>query len=92
MGKDGVFGRGSNSICEAVSLIGIREVALPLVPQVGSPINANNLVKRLKFLILETKAAHDGLYDEMLKISKQLLSMKIINKEQLDSFVFNNGK
>ena len=28
----------------------------------------------------------------MLKISKQLLSKKIINKKQLDNFVFNYGK
>ena len=54
--------------------------------------NPNNLVERLELLILETKAGHDGLYDEMLDISKQLLSMKIINQEQLDNFVFNYGK
>ena len=42
--------------------------------------------------MLETKACHDGLYNEMLNISKQLLSMKIINQEQLDNFVFNYGK
>ena len=52
----------------------------------------NNLVERLELLILETKAGHDGLYDEMLDISKQLLSMNIINQEQLDNFVFNYGK
>ena len=52
----------------------------------------NNLVERLELLILETKAVHDGLYDEMLDISKQLLSMNIINQEQLDNFVFNYGK
>ena len=28
----------------------------------------------------------------MLDISKQLLSMNIINQEQLDNFVFNYGK
>ena len=54
--------------------------------------NPNNLVERLELLILETKAGHDGLYDEMLNISKQLLSMNIINKEQLDNFVFDYGK
>ena len=54
--------------------------------------NPNNLVERLELLILETKAGHDGLYDEMLDISKQLFSMSIINQEQLDSFVFNYGK
>ena len=52
----------------------------------------SNLVERLELLILETKAGHDGLYDEMLDISKQLLSMNIINQEQLDNFVFNYGK
>ena len=54
--------------------------------------NPNNLVERLELLILETKAGHDGLYDEMLDISKQLLSMNIIDQEQLDNFVFNYGK
>ena len=51
-----------------------------------------NLKERLELLILETKAGHDGLYDEMLDISKQLLSMNIINQEQLENFVFNYGK
>ena len=54
--------------------------------------NPNNLVERLEFLILETKAGHEWLYDEMLDISKQLLSMNIINQNQLDNFVFNYGK
>ena len=52
----------------------------------------NILVERLELLILETKAGHDGLYDEMLDISMQLLSMNNINQEQLDNFVFNYGK
>ena len=52
----------------------------------------NCLVERLELLILELKAGHDGLYDEMLDISKQLLSMNIIYQEQLDNFVFNYGK
>ena len=52
----------------------------------------NGLVERLELLILETKPDHDGLYDEVLDISKQLLSMNIINQEQLDNFVFNYGK
>ena len=47
-----------------------------------------SLIKILELLILETKAGHDGLYDEILNISEQLLSMNIINQEQLDSFVF----
>ena len=52
----------------------------------------NNFIERLELFVLETKAGHDGLYDEMLDISKQLLSMKNINQEQLDNFVFNYGK
>ena len=52
----------------------------------------NSLIERLELLILETKTGHDGLYDEMLDISEQLLSMNIINREQLDNFVFNYGK
>ena len=55
-------------------------------------VDPNNQVERLELLILETKAGHDGLYDEMLDISKQLLSMNIINQQQLDNFVFNYGK
>ena len=51
--------------------------------------NPNSLIERLQLLILETKAGHDGLYDEMLDISKQLLSMNIINQDQLDNFVLS---
>ena len=62
----------------------------------GRRLNSNpdpkNLVERSELLILETKAGHDGLYDEMLDISEQLLSMNIINQEQQDNFVFNYGK
>ena len=54
--------------------------------------NPINLIERLELLILEKKAGNDGLYDEMLDISKQLLSLNIINHEQLDNFVFNYGK
>ena len=50
-------------------------------------MNPSNLIERLELLILETKAGHDGFYVEMLNISEQLLSMNIINKEQLDNFV-----
>ena len=39
-----------------------------------SKADPNSQVERLELLILETKAGHDGLYDEMLDISKQLLS------------------
>ena len=54
--------------------------------------NPNSLIERLELLILETKAGHDGLYDKMLDVSKQLLSMNIINQDQQDNFVFNYGK
>ena len=37
------------------------------------------------------KAGHYGLYDKMLNLSKQLLSINIIRQEQLDNFVFNYG-
>ena len=74
--KDDVYGRGLNSN-----------------PDQGTCFaDPNNLVERLELLILETKAGHDGLYDEMLDIFKQLLSMNIINQDQLDNFVFNYGK
>ena len=53
----------------------------------GLNSNPNSLVERLKLLILETKAGHHGLHDEMLDISKQLLSMNIIIQDQLDNFV-----
>ena len=43
-----------------------------------SLVDPNNLIERPELLILETKAGHDGLYDEMLNISKQLLSMNLI--------------
>ena len=49
----------------------------------------NNLIERLELLI---KAGHFGLHDEMQSKSKQLLSMNIINQDQLDNFVFNYGK
>ena len=58
----------------------------------GLNSNPNNLVERLELLILDRKAGHDGLYDEMLDISKQLISMNIFNHQQLDNFVFNYGK
>ena len=75
--KDDVFGRGLNSNPNSNNQQNCR---------------LNILVERLELLILETKAGHDGLCDEMLDISEQLLSIKIINQEQLDKFVFNSGK
>ena len=55
-------------------------------------MDPNNLIERLKFLILETKADHDGLNDEVLNISKQILCMNIFSQEQLDKFVSNYGR
>ena len=71
-------------------IIGLKDDVY--VRGLNSTPNSNSLVERLELLVLETKAGHDGLYDEMLNISKQLLSMNIINQEQLDNFVFNYGK
>ena len=71
-------------------IIGVRDDVY--VRGLNSKTNSNNLIERLELLILETKAGHDALYDEMLDISKQLLSMNIINQEQRDNFVFNYGK
>ena len=45
-----------------------------------------NLEERLELLILKTKSGYDGLYEKMLIISKQLLSMNFIKKEHLDIF------
>ena len=54
--------------------------------------NANYLIERLELLILEAKAGHDGLYEETLNISKQLISMNFIGQDQLDNFIFNHSK
>ena len=75
--KDDVFGRGLNSNPN---------------PNNQRSFHLNGSVERLELLILETKAGNDGLYDEMLDKSKQLLSMNINNQEQLANFVFNYGK
>ena len=58
--KDDVFGRGLNS--------------KPNQQSCHHYVDPNSLIERLELLLLETKAGHDGLYDEMLDISKQLLS------------------
>ena len=68
--KGDVFGRGLNSNPK---------------PNNQGTRHVNYLVERLELLLVETKAGHDELYDEMLDISKQLLSMNFINKEQLDN-------
>ena len=76
--KVDVFGRGLNSNSNPNDQ--------------GTTRHVNDLVERLELLILETKAGHNWLYDEMLDISKHLLSMNIINQEQLDNIVFNYGR
>ena len=81
--RDDIFGRGLDTN---------QQSCHHYVDQGTCFADPNNLVERLELLILETKAGHDGLYDEMLDISRQLLSMNIINQEQLDNFVFNYGK
>ena len=75
--KDDVLGRGLNSNPN---------------PNNKQSCHLKSLVERLELLILETKAGHNGLYHEMLDISKQLLFMNIIVQEQLGNFVFNYGK
>ena len=87
--KDDVFGRGLNSNPNQQSWLGLL---FNYVDQGTCFADPNNLVERLELLMLETNAGHDGLYEEMLDISKQLLSMNIFNQEQLDNFVFNYGK
>ena len=57
-----------------------------------SKADADKLIERLEILIPETKAGLDGLYDEMLDKSKQLLSMNNMNQEQLHNFFYNYGK
>ena len=75
--RDDVYGRGINSN--------------PSQQSFHHYVDPNSLIERLELLILETKAGHDGLYDGMLDISKQLSSMNINNQEQLDNLVFNYG-
>ena len=38
-----------------------------------SKADPKNLIERLELLVLETKAGHDGLYDEMLDKSKHII-------------------
>ena len=83
--KDDVYGRGLNSKPDQRSCHHYMD-------QGNCFADPNSLIERLELLILETKAGHDGLNDEMLDISKQLLSMNLINQEQLDNFIFNYGK
>ena len=55
---------------------GLRKDLRPWFPKA----DPNILIESLELLILETKAGHDGLYDEILNISTQLLSTKIVNQ------------
>ena len=57
-----------------------------------SKTDPNSLAERFELLKLETKAGHDVLYDKMFNICKQLLSLYVINQEQLDNLTFNYGK
>ena len=83
--KDDVYGRGLNINPD-------QQSCHHYMDQGTCFADPNSLIERLELLILETKAGHDGLYDERLDIFKQLLYMDIINQEQLDNFVFNYGK
>ena len=76
--KDDVYGRGLNSTPDQGKCLACHEEILFADP--------NSLIERLELLMLETKGCHDGLYDEILDISKQLLSMNIINQQQPDNF------
>ena len=69
--KDDVYGGGLNGTPDQGNFLACHEQI--------SFADPNSLIKRLELLILETKAGHDGLYDEMLDICKQLLSMNTIN-------------
>ena len=86
--KDDVYGRGLNSNPDPNN----QRSCHHYVDKGNCFADPNSLIERLELIILETKAGHDGLYDEMLDISRQLLSMNIINQEQLDNFIFNFGK
>ena len=81
--RDDIFGRGLNGNPNNQRSCHLNQCSCDFV---------NGLIEKLELLILETKAGHDGLYDEMLDISKQLLSMNIINQNQLNNFVFDYGK
>ena len=57
--KDDVFGKGLNST--------------DINPSNQRSCLVNDLIEILELLILETKAGHDGLYDEMLDITKSII-------------------
>ena len=52
----------------------------------------DSLVSRLELLITETKTGHDGLYDEMLKVSTKILLMNVTAQEKPDNFIINYVK
>ena len=89
--KDDVYGRGLNSTADQGNRLACHEQSSLDNHKRSLFVNPNSLIERLELLILGTKAGHDGLYDEMVDISKRLLSMNIINQEQQDNFVFNFG-
>ena len=90
--KDDVYGRGLSSTPDQGNCLTCHEQNSLDNHRRSLFADPNSLIERLELLILETKAGHDELYDEMLDISKELLSMNIINQEQLDNFVFKYGK
>ena len=59
--KDDKFGKGLKSI--------------DINPHNQRSCHVNALIERLELVILETKAGHEGLYEEILNISKQLCLM-----------------
>ena len=63
--KDDVYGRGLSSNSN-------QQSCHHYLDQGTCFADPNSLIERLELIILETKAGHDGLYDEMLDISKQI--------------------
>ena len=90
--KDDVYGRGLHRTPDHGNCLACDEESSLDNQRRSLFADPNSLIERLELLILETKAGHDGLNDEMLDISKQLLSLNTINQEQLDNFVFHYGK
>ena len=44
-------------------------------------INPDNFVERFNLVSPEKKTGHDGIYDELLKMCKQLFSINVITQE-----------
>ena len=70
--KDDVYGRELNSTPDQGNCLACHEQSSLDNHRRSLFVDPNSLIERLELLILETKAGHDGLYDEMLDISKQL--------------------